>query len=438
VPEQYPIRGSSSREIARSVEASVASGALAPGAKLPSVRTLAARLGVSPTTVASALAELRWRGLVVSRPRSGVRVADRPPLTMVELPVPPGVRDLAGGSPDPAFLPDVHRALRSLSGPPLLYGEAAVTPELRAVAASALAADGLDATHLCVLNGALDAVERVLGAHLAGGDPVAVEDPGFAGVIDLVRALGLAPLPVAVDERGMRPDALARSLGSGARAVIVTPRGQNPTGAALDRRRAGELRRVLARHPGVLLVEDDHLGPVAGAGALTLTGGRELWAAIRSTSKWLGPDLRLAVLAGDERTVRRVEGRQALGPGWVSTLVQRTVATLWGDEETAALVAQAATVYAGRRRALEQALAVHGIRTETASGLNVWIPVPSEEVVVRGLLTAGWAVTAGSRFRLRSAPAIRVTVATLRPDEAGAFAADLAAVLRPAGRTRAA
>jgi DNA-binding transcriptional MocR family regulator len=348
------------------------------------------------------------------------------------------VRDLAGGSPDPAFLPDVHRALRSLSGPPLLYGEAAVTPELRAVAASALAADGLDATHLCVLNGALDAVERVLGAHLAGGDPVAVEDPGFAGVIDLVRALGLAPLPVAVDERGMRPDALARSLASGARAVIVTPRGQNPTGAALDRRRAGELRRVLARHPGVLLVEDDHLGPVAGAPALTLTGGREPWAAIRSTSKWLGPDLRLAVLAGDERTVRRVEGRQALGPGWVSTLVQRTVATLWGDEETAALVAQAATVYAGRRRALEQALAVHGIRTATASGLNVWIPVPSEEVVVRGLLTAGWAVTAGSRFRLRSAPAIRVTVATLRPDEAGAFAADLAAVLRPAGRTRAA
>jgi DNA-binding transcriptional MocR family regulator len=438
VPEQYPIRGDTSRAIARSIEEAVGSGALAPGAKLASVRALAAQLDVSPTTVAAAIAELRRRGVVVSRPRSGVRVADRPPLATVELPVPAGVRDLANGSPDPAFLPDVHRALRSLSGPPLLYGEAAVAGELRAVAGSALRADGYDATHLGVVNGALDGVERVLGAHLTGGDPVAVEDPGYAGVLDLVRALGLAPLPVAIDDRGMRPEALARALGAGARAVILTPRGQNPTGAALDARRAAELRRVLGRHPDVLLIEDDHLGPVAGAPMLTLSAGRDAWAAIRSTSKWLGPDLRLAVLVGDERTVGRVQGRQAVGPGWVSTLVQRAVATLWADAETASLAAQAATVYAGRRRALEQALASHGIRTATASGLNVWIPVAAEDVVVRGLLSAGWAVTAGSRFRLRTAPAIRATAATLRPEEAVAFAGDLAAVLRPAGRTRAA
>jgi DNA-binding transcriptional MocR family regulator len=186
------------------------------------------------------------------------------------------------------------------------------------------------------------------------------------------------------------------------------------------------------------VVEDDHLGPVAGAPRETLTGGRAHWAAVRSTSKWLGPDLRLAVLIGDEHTVRRVEGRQAVGPGWVSTIIQRTVATLWEDEDVAALAERAATVYAGRRRALIDALAGHGIEARGASGLNVWIPVDAEEVAGPGLLAAGWAVAAGSRFRLRSEPAIRVTVAELGPGEAARLAADLAALLRPAGRTRAA
>ena len=437
---EQSISGRNAREIAGSVEAAVAAGALVPGARLPSVRSLAAQLEVSPTTVAAALQDLRRRGVVVSRPRSGVRVADRPPLATAppEAPVPEGVRDLAGGNPDPAFLPDVHAALRRLSGPPRLYGEEAVAPELRAVAARALAADGIDTAHLAVVGGALDGIERVLGAHLAGGDAVAVEDPGFSGVLDLLRALGLVPLPVAIDTRGMLPASLREALREGARAVLLTPRGQNPTGAALDARRARDLRRVLDAHPGALLVEDDHLGPVAGTPALTLTAGRARWAVVRSVSKWLGPDLRLAVLAGDEQTVQRVAGRQGVGPGWVSTLLQRAVAALWGDAETAALAEQAATVYAGRRRALVQALGQHGIATETPSGLNVWIPVPAEDVAVRGLLTVGWAVSAGSRYRLRTPPAIRVTTSTLRPGEAERFAGDLAALLRPGGRTRAA
>ncbi|MGH2950294.1 MAG: GntR family transcriptional regulator, partial [Solirubrobacteraceae bacterium] len=71
---------STAGEIAASAEAAIAAGRLAPGERLPSVRRLAAALEVSPTTVAAALADLRRRGLVTSRPRSGTRVADRPPL----------------------------------------------------------------------------------------------------------------------------------------------------------------------------------------------------------------------------------------------------------------------------------------------------------------------------------------------------------------------
>lgn len=272
--------------------------------------------------------------------------------------------------------------------------------------------------------------------RLAGGDRIAVEDPGYASTLDLLRALGLAPVPVAVDERGMRPEALRTVLADGARAVLVTPRGQNPTGAAIDAVRARELRRELERAPGALVIEDDHLGTVAGAPLHTLTAGRERWAAIRSTSKWLGPDLRLAVLVGDASTVRRVEGRLALGAGWVSTLLQRAVAALWTGEDAAGLAEQVVTVYAGRRRALIAALAEHGIAATGCSGLNVWIPVPDEDVALRGLLAAGWAVAPGSRNRLRSGPAIRVTAATLRPEDAGRLAADLARALRSTGLTR--
>lgn len=431
--------GATSREIASSAEAAIAAGELAPGSALPSVRRLAADLGVSPTTVSGAYGELRRRGLVVSQSRSGVRVAERPPLAApAGSPVPEGVRDLAGGNPDRALLPDLGPVLRRLGGRSRLYGEEAVLPELEGATRAWLGRDGIDASHLCVTGGALDGVERVLGAHVAGGDAVAVEDPGFAGVLDLVRAMGLEPAPVPVDEAGMRPNALAAALRAGARAIVVTPRGQNPTGAALDARRARELARVLDRFPAALLVEDDHLGPVAGVPARTLSSGRSRWATIRSVSKWLGPDLRVAVVAGDPVTVARVQGRQAVGTGWVSTLLQQVVAALLTDPDMEGLAGQAATVYAGRRAALVDALAAHGIAARAASGLNVWVPVPDEDAAVRALLASGWAVGAGTRHRISAPPGIRITAAALKPGEAKEVAAAVAGALAPGRRTRAA
>lgn len=421
---QQSITGRNAREVAASVEAAVARGDLAPGDRLPSVRALASDCGLSPTTVATAIADLKRRGVVVARARSGVRVADRTALVPVApRPVPEGTRDLSAGNPDPALLPDVLGAFRRLDAEPRLYGADPVDPRLRAVAAAELRRDGLDSRHLCVVNGALDGIERALAAHLSPGDAVAVEDPGFPSVFDVVRTLGLRPVPIAGD-----------AIPAEARAAVVTPRGQNPTGSVLDAERARRLRASL--RPGVLLVEDDHLGPVAGAPLRSLSRDHDRWVAVRSTSKWLGPDLRLAVVAGDADTVARIAGRQSIGPGWVSTLVQRAVAVLWTDGEATALSAQAATVYAGRRRALLAALAEHGIEATGESGLNVWVPTPDEAAAVAGLASAGWAVTAGRPFRIDAPPAIRITVATLRPPEARRLAADLAAVLTPVARTR--
>jgi DNA-binding transcriptional MocR family regulator len=437
--EQYTIHAASADELVRSVEEGVASGALRPGQRLPSVRRLAAVVGLSPGTVAAGLAELRRRGIVLSEPRRGTHVTQAPPISSSRalLPVPPGARDLSRGNPDPALLPDVRRVLARSLAPVHLYGDAPAVAELIALAVEQLRADRIPADSLCVVSGALDGIERVLQAHLRPGDVVAVENPGYAALFDLLRAHGLSLRGVSLDERGMRPDGLRAALADGARAAIITPRGQNPTGAALDATRARELRGVFAAAPETLVIEDDHLGLLAPGRLHTTIAGTGRWAATRSVAKALGPDLRLAVLAGDELTVARVQGRQQCGPGWVSHILQRLVLGLWTDPDVVALIARAGATYAARREGFLRALARRGIRASGRSGLNVWVPVAEETAAVGALLQRGWVVAPGGAYRLEgSAPAIRVTIATLSGEEAERLAEDLreALLVGPAGR----
>src|SRR5690606_35307754 len=179
--------------------------------------------------------------------------------------------------------------------------------------------------------GSLDAIERVLAAHLRPGDAVAVEDPGWGSLLDLVPALGLRTVPVGVDDEGPLPDDVRTALADGARALIVTDRAQNPTGAALSDARARALRSVLADRPETLLIEDDHGHHIVDLPLHPLAGTTRNWAFVRSAAKAYGPDLRLAVLTGDPVTLDRVRGRQRLGPGWVGLIVQRAVARLWSQ-----------------------------------------------------------------------------------------------------------
>ena len=435
-PVQRALRGESAAELAESVETALRSGRLAPGAALPPVRALAAQLELSPTTVAAAYRTLRQRGVVVTAGRRGTRIAPGPPLAVRPgAALPPGVVDLAGGNPDPALLPRLGPFLARLDPAPRLYAEEIHLPALLARAAADLDAEGIPHEALSVVSGALDGIERVLAAHLRPGDRVAVEDPGFTGVIHLVRAQGLVLEPVALDDAGPHPAALERALAAGARAVVLTPRAANPSGAALDAAREARLRAVLARHPEVLVVEDDHAGAAAGVPARTLCGRRTpRYAVVRSVSKTLGPDLRVAVLAGDAETVARVEGRQALGTRWVSHILQQLVVDLWGDRGVQRLLARAARSYGERREALLRALAAHGIRAHGRSGLNVWVPVPEEALVVQGLLRAGFAVRAGESYRIASPPAVRITSAALPASEAPRLAAALSVLLSPSRR----
>jgi DNA-binding transcriptional MocR family regulator len=428
------IHGQSADEIASSVRALVDSGALRAGASLPPIRALADELTVNRNTVASAYAQLAAAGIVETRRRGGTLVLGPPELDGEGL-TPTGLVDLSSGNPDPALLPDLPGARDTGYARPL-YGAPPVDAGLARWAAEHLSPD-VDSEHRLVLaHGAVDAVERLLATRLTRGDLVAIEDPCFLSSIGTLRLAGYRSAPVPVDEEGMSVTGLRAALAAGARAVVCTPRAHNPTGASLTPGRAAALREELARHPDVLVVEDDHFSAVSSRPYLRITPpGAPRWALVRSTSKFLGPDLRVALVVADPATATRLETRLNTSTTWVSHLLQRTVRHLLTDADVTDRLARARAAYAGRNDTLAEALADHGIPVLTpADGLNLWAPVRgSTRRVVDGLAARGWAVRAGDDFavgpRSTGNGAIRVTTSTLDAPRAAAFAADLASIL---------
>jgi len=442
VPAQYQVSGDSAASISASIESGVLRGDWIAGAALPAVRVLADQLHVSPATVAKAYQELRQRGVVETEGRRGTRVRSRPPIAgpraALRLPVPPGLRDLSDGEPDVHWLPRLGPVLRAVAegvDPPQGYASAVAMPELTDAARLRLAADGVpvERATIAAAAGTLDAVERLLTAHLRPGDAVAVEDPGWANLLDLLAACGLRPVPFAVDDDGPDPVALAEALRAGARAVIITARAQNPTGGALTAERAAEVRGVLAEHPTVLLVEDDHAAELAEVPLHCLGPVTGSWAFVRSASKPFGPDLRIAVVAGDETTIARVVGRMRIGTGWVSTVLQRTLLRLWQDGEVTALIGEASRAYGRRRRALCAALAERGLTATGKTGINVWVKVSDETRAVGLLRDQGYAVAPGSLFRVSAPPGIRITISSLDEAEIPPLADAVAVAARPSG-----
>ena len=132
---------------------------------------------------------------------------------------------------------------------------------------------GLRTGPVTVTSGSLDAIERLLRERTRVGDHVAVEDPTFPALLDLLASLGLTPAPFGVDDEGPRPESLERALGPRVPAVIVSSRAQNPTGATISERRAADLRRVLRARPEASLIEIDETAEVSGASLVTLTAG---------------------------------------------------------------------------------------------------------------------------------------------------------------------
>ena len=414
--------------IASDFEQRIRAGDLSAGDRLPAVRALAAELGVDPGTAAAAYRLLRDRGFVITDGRRGTRVAvqlqPRPPRASR---LPEGVRDLASGVVDPVLVPEVSRALERVAarGPDVTrYEENAKLDALVGHAHAEFARAGIDATALSFVGGTLDGLERILQAHLRPGDRVGVEDPGFPRLLDLLQALNLRAVPVAIDDEGLDPDQLEGALTRGLDALIVTPDGQNPFGASLSERRASSLRDLIGTRD-LLLIEDAHGWDVEQQ-PQTLIGRPRRWAVIRSMSRQLGPDLRVAFVAADEQTIARVQARQAVTTSWVSRLLQEVVAEMLASTGVRRQLRRASAETSRRRRALLAALERRSVRAHGRSGLYVWIPVREEGFAIRHLLDAGYAVLGGERFRLRTPPAVRVTTAQLLPAEVGPLADALA------------
>ncbi|WP_374113957.1 aminotransferase class I/II-fold pyridoxal phosphate-dependent enzyme [Microbacterium jiangjiandongii] len=435
------ITGASAAEIADSVRDLIDGRILAPGDALPSVRALAQRRGVNRNTVVAAYRLLGQAGMVTTLGRGGTRVAAPGAMPAEGFAQDSVLRDVGDGNPDPSLIPDPSRALAAIAGRPVLYGEPVLDPELERWARAWLAPDAPDpeTMRITVTGGAVDAMERLLAQALVRDDAVALEDPCFLSCIRTVRLGGYRPVPVPVDAEGMTVDGLRAALAEGVRAVICTPRAQNPTGVSLTARRAAELRAILADHPHVLVVMDDHSALLTERPYHSIVPPtHRRWALVRSVSKFLGPDMCLAVAASDPDTADRLAMRLSPGSTWVSHLLQRLTVALVTDPDVMAGVHRAGQHYLARNRAFADRLAAHGIPCAPGDGLSLWVDVGAPaRAVAEQLMRRGWLARPGDEFILAdpgAAQRLRLTVHTLTDDEAERLAADTAAAVRAATR----
>ncbi len=429
------IRGSSAAEIADSVRALVERGELAPGESLPPVRALAESLDVNRNTVAAAYRLLTQAGTVVTRGRGGTLVAEAAPVAQEGFAAGTVLRDVGTGNPDPDRIPDAVPALTRIARRPVLYGEPVIDPALEKWARDWVSADVAPATvRLTITSGAVDAVERLLAQALTRDDAVALEDPCFLASIHTVRLGGYRAVPVPVDAEGMTVDGLRAALAAGVRAIVCTPRAQNPTGASLSARRAAELRAVLENHPYVLIIEDDHFSLLSTQPYHSIIGSaHRRWALVRSVSKFLGPDMCLAVAASDPETADRLALRLSPGTTWVSHLLQRLAVALLADDAVRDGIRATGRHYTERNRAFAERAREHGMDIESGDGLNLWVPLGvSARAVAEQLMRRGWLARTGDEFVLADARAthfLRLTVHDLSDDDADRLIVDLVAAV---------
>ena len=433
-PALQTISGRTAVEIAESVRELAERGLLSAGDTLPSVRALAEQLGINRNTVVAAYRQLAQAGIVESRGRAGNRLAAVGRMPQEGFSAGSVLRDVGTGNPDPAFIPDPARALGRATGRPVLYGEPVIDPELAAWATAWMreAAGDERPFGLTITGGASDAIDRLLSQALTREDAVALEDPCFLSSLNTVRLGGYRPVPVPVDDEGMTVAGLEAALDAGVRAVVCTPRAQNPTGASLSAGRAAELRAVLARHPYVLVIEDDHFSLLSPSPYHSVIGPEHRrWALVRSVSKFLGPDMCLAVAASDPDTAARLALRLSPGTTWVSHLLQRLAVAMLTDDGVMAQIGAAGAHYAERNAAFVEQLNAAGVPARTGDGLSLWVDVAAPaRLVAEQLMRRGWLARVGDEFVLAgAAPShhLRLTVHDLDDADAARLVADLTA-----------
>ena len=421
----YYIKASNAVEIIAGLEEQIRLGGLKPGESLPAIRELAQQIGVSPNTVATAYAKLRDAGLVVSDGRRGTTVALPPSHGDMLTELPAGLIDLASGNVDGNLLPPLNAAWLARQGSLTGYDASGDASCLLDVARHWLTKEHLPSAEMGVFSGTLEAIAIALRLRVTPGARVWVEDPCWPPLLALLASLRIKPVPLPVDAHGC----LVPEPDKQVMAMILTLRAHNPTGATLSEERLNAMAALMQQQPHTLFILDGYWGPIADQSLPKLNLPAN-WLYILSVSKFLGPDLRVAVVSGSAAIVADMRRQQSLGPRWVSLLLQKLAAHLWLESEQNKVLSYAQQSYAARRAALVHGLADLGLDIPiTGEGLHVWLPVADEASTLQALAAKGWGVQAGHPFRLQSPPAIRISLGNLTVEEASVLARDIVSSL---------
>lgn len=335
-------------------------GTFSPGEKIPSVRRMSRQKHLSISTVMKAYLLLEEQGVIESRPQSGFYVrsasdlpADPARTSGASHPVPvkgdarlvidlmkacrtPGVVPLGAASPSPELYP-TRRMRRLLSGIFQRYGDEVnaydVAPgreEFRKLVAQRAIEKGarLRPDDIIATCGCLEALRLSLQAVTKAGDSVAVENPTYFGILQVLETLNLRAVEIPTEPRtGMDLDALRKALRLQKPAAIVTmPNFHNPLGSRMPDEHKKELVAIAASH-NLPIIEDDIYGDLSYSGPRPRTlksydsdGGVILCS---SFSKLLTPGLRVGWCApGRYRDqVERLKLMSTIGTGTLSQLL---------------------------------------------------------------------------------------------------------------------
>ncbi|WP_287482689.1 PLP-dependent aminotransferase family protein [Caldilinea sp.] len=422
------------QQIAEQIKRAIASGHLPAGAQLPTVRRLAAEVGVTRLTVQNAYAELQssgWiestvgRGTFVSaqasvQPRWSAASGAATPAAVIgdilQMGRGTGILSFASASPDPQLFPEAEfwaalESQRQRLSEAMSYGPAQGDTGLRIELAAHLAERGLSATpdDLLVVAGVSQGVMLAAQALAQPGDSILIEQPTYVGFLHQLRTLGLQPMAVPVDEEGLRLDVVEQmARAHRIRFFYTIPSFQNPTGYCMSHSHRLQLLELAERY-GFYIIEDDLYGWLAYDAEPPLpikaldAADRVIY--ISGFSKTLAPGVRLGVMAPPSALRDRLIGLRIAADLGSPLLLQWTLAAFLHRGEFRRHLRRVLPVYQERRDALLAALGqamppgVHWTRPR--GGLCCWVTLPrpvSVGEIPRLALQQGWAVAPGSIF----------------------------------------
>ncbi|HME70230.1 MAG TPA: PLP-dependent aminotransferase family protein [Myxococcota bacterium] len=467
------------RRIAERLRADIASGQLAPGSRLPTIRALAAELGVNRDTVALAYEELSREGLVEATVGRGTFVRgsvpaqplrDLPLASVVErlldlertrprYAAPVGSVPLHSLVPDPSLYPveefrrSLNRVLAQGGSDLLRYGGAQGHAGLRRVLAARLCATGIHATpeSLAVTQGASEGIALALRLFAEPGDTVAIEEPTYHNVHAALVALGLrtAPIPIrdGAPDLAVLEHALARPE---VKLFYTMPTFHNPLGTSTSLAHRRALLSVAAS-AGKPVVEDAYEMDLRYAGKpispLAALDERGLVVQLFSFSKSLFPGARVGCITARGRTVDGILAlKQATDLGGALVL-QAALADFVESGAYDRHLGRVRRTLLRRRDALVEALTAEmpeGTRWATPEGGHqIWVELPGgidTGDLLADAVRAGVIFAPGFQFRHDRRPSngLRLSIALAKEEEIRRGVRQLAEVVRERLRSGAA